>query len=115
VRRHRNDKNQAWHFLCESGFEKPRVCTNALTAIDVISSGRLFAGVAPGSHRGDYDAAGLPFEERWGMFFEAFDILARLWSGNDEPLAYSGRYYKLDGLTLKPRRSLEKNASSLIT
>lgn len=42
----------------------PIVCAKALAAIDILSSGRLFAGVGPGSHRGDYDACGIDFNER---------------------------------------------------
>ena len=46
----------------------PVVCAKALAAIDILSSGRLFAGVGPGSHRGDYDACGIDFCERWPRF-----------------------------------------------
>ena len=61
----------------------PVVCAKALSAIDILSSGRLFAaGVAPGSHKGDYDVCGIPFEERWKRFTEALQILRMVW--NDE-------------------------------
>jgi alkanesulfonate monooxygenase SsuD/methylene tetrahydromethanopterin reductase-like flavin-dependent oxidoreductase (luciferase family) len=43
----------------------PVVCAKALTGIDILSSGRLFAGVGPGSYKGDYDVCGIVFEERW--------------------------------------------------
>ena len=50
-------------------------------AIDILSSGRLFgAGVGPGSHKGDYDACGIPFEQRWSRFNEALEILYILWN-----------------------------------
>ena len=58
----------------------PVICANALSAIDILSSGRLFAaGVGPGSHKGDYDACGIPFEQRWSRFKEALEILHKLW------------------------------------
>ena len=42
----------------------PVICANALSAIDVLSSGRLFAaGVGPGSHKGDYEVCGIPFDQ----------------------------------------------------
>ena len=31
----------------------PFVCVKALTGIDILSSGRVFAGVGPGSYKGD--------------------------------------------------------------
>src|SRR5215218_10051304 len=61
----------------------PVVCAKALSAIDILSSGRLFAaGVGPGSYKGDYDVCGIPFEERWKRFTEALQILRMVW--NDE-------------------------------
>jgi alkanesulfonate monooxygenase SsuD/methylene tetrahydromethanopterin reductase-like flavin-dependent oxidoreductase (luciferase family) len=39
-----------------------------LAAIDTLSGGRLIAGVGPGSSPRDYDAVGIPFDERWPRF-----------------------------------------------
>src|SRR3712207_454853 len=61
----------------------PVVCAKALTAVDIISSGRLFAGVGPGSHRGDYGACGIDFSERWPRFSEALQILVKLLSNGN--------------------------------
>ena len=80
----------------------PVASVKLLTSIDILSSGRLFAGVGPGSHADDYAVVGIPFTERWGRFFESLDLLQKLWS-SEEPVVYSGRYYKLDGLSLRPR------------
>lgn len=61
----------------------PVICAKSLSAIDILSSGRLFAaGVGPGSHKGDYDVCGIPFEERWSRFNEALEILKMLWNNN---------------------------------
>src|SRR3954462_11433042 len=53
----------------------------ALAAIDVLSEGRLIAGVGPGSSAADYAAAGIPFEERWKRFDEAVAALRALLRG----------------------------------
>ena len=52
----------------------PIVCAKALAAIDILSSGRLFAGVGPGSHRGIMMHAelistkdGLDFQKHWRL------------------------------------------------
>ena len=39
-----------------------------LGALDHLSGGRVVAGVGPGSSARDYEAAGVPFEERWPRF-----------------------------------------------
>jgi alkanesulfonate monooxygenase SsuD/methylene tetrahydromethanopterin reductase-like flavin-dependent oxidoreductase (luciferase family) len=83
----------------------PVVCAKALTGIDILSSGRLFAGVGPGSYKGDYDVCGIGFEDRWKRFDEALQILNLLWeqeNENDE-VDYNGQYYKFKNITVAPR------------
>jgi alkanesulfonate monooxygenase SsuD/methylene tetrahydromethanopterin reductase-like flavin-dependent oxidoreductase (luciferase family) len=46
----------------------PAQSAKLLGAIDRLSGGRLVAGVGPGSSARDYEAAGVPFEERWPRF-----------------------------------------------
>src|ERR687884_245891 len=63
----------------------PVICAKSLSAIDILSSGRLFAaGVGPGSHKGDYDVCGIPFEERWKRFTEALQIMRMVWNDEEE-------------------------------
>ena len=85
----------------------PVVCAKALGAIDILSSGRLFAGVGPGSHIGDYDACGIDFNERWPRFSEALEILVKLLNSSNnysgEPLDYNGKYYTLKDMLLTPK------------
>jgi alkanesulfonate monooxygenase SsuD/methylene tetrahydromethanopterin reductase-like flavin-dependent oxidoreductase (luciferase family) len=49
----------------------PVPLAKALVALDVLSGGRVVAGVGAGSSERDYDAIGVPFEERWKRFDEA--------------------------------------------
>ena len=84
----------------------PVVSAKALAAIDILSSGRLFAGVGPGSHRGDYDACGIDFSERWPRFSEALQILVMLlnnYNSNSGSIDYKGKYYTLKETLLMPR------------
>jgi alkanesulfonate monooxygenase SsuD/methylene tetrahydromethanopterin reductase-like flavin-dependent oxidoreductase (luciferase family) len=87
----------------------PVVCAKALAAIDILSSGRLFAGVGPGSYRGDYEACGIDFNERWSRFSEALQMIVMILTssdnnnGNDMLFAYKGRYYTLKDALLTPK------------
>jgi alkanesulfonate monooxygenase SsuD/methylene tetrahydromethanopterin reductase-like flavin-dependent oxidoreductase (luciferase family) len=56
----------------------PAPLAKALTAVDVMSGGRVIAGVGPGSSARDYEAVGVPFEERWPRFDEAVAALRAL-------------------------------------
>jgi alkanesulfonate monooxygenase SsuD/methylene tetrahydromethanopterin reductase-like flavin-dependent oxidoreductase (luciferase family) len=101
----------------------PVICAKSLAAIDILSSGRLFAaGVGPGSHKGDYDVCGIPFEQRWSRFNEALEILHMLWNkGSEEEedddyyydnnirsttsshVDYAGKYYQLEKIPIAPK------------
>src|ERR671931_1176286 len=98
----------------------PVICAKSLAAIDILSSGRLFAaGVGPGSHKGDYDVCGIPFEQRWSRFNEALEILHILWNrGSEEDdydnhdksttsrtsyMDYTGKYYQFEKISVEPK------------
>ena len=85
----------------------PVICAKALAAVDILSSGRLFAGVGPGSSRGDYEACGIDFSERWPRFSEALEILGMLLTSNNNsisrPFNYKGKYYTLKDMLLTPK------------
>ena len=83
----------------------PVPLAKTLLALDLLSDGRVIAGVGPGSSQRDYDAAGVPFEERWERFDEAAAILRSLLRG--EPPPQIRRHYPVPDSQLAPgpRRS----------
>jgi alkanesulfonate monooxygenase SsuD/methylene tetrahydromethanopterin reductase-like flavin-dependent oxidoreductase (luciferase family) len=89
--------------VCLPVVRGPVQSAKMLAAIDVLSGGRLVAGVGPGSSARDYAAIGMPFDERWPRFEEAIHALRSLLSENGE--SFSGRFYSTDGLGLEPRPS----------
>jgi alkanesulfonate monooxygenase SsuD/methylene tetrahydromethanopterin reductase-like flavin-dependent oxidoreductase (luciferase family) len=70
----------------------PVPLAKALSALDLLSDGRVVAGAGPGSSERDYDAIGLPYDERWKLFDEAVATLRDLLRPDSE-------------LTPAPRRS----------
>ena len=77
----------------------PVPLAKTLAALDVLSDGRVIAGVGPGSSARDYDAVGVPFEERWERFDEAVAILRALLRGDPPP---ETRHYPLPDAPLAP-------------
>jgi alkanesulfonate monooxygenase SsuD/methylene tetrahydromethanopterin reductase-like flavin-dependent oxidoreductase (luciferase family) len=63
----------------------PIPLAKTLAAIDVLSEGRLIAALGPGSSKRDYDALGIPFDERWKRFEEAITTLRSLLEGKARP------------------------------
>ena len=78
----------------------PVPLAKTLAALDLLSDGRVIAGVGPGSSQRDYDAVGVPYEERWQRFDEAAAILRSLLRG--EPPPQTRRHYPLPDSQLAP-------------
>ena len=56
----------------------PVPLAKTLAALDLLSEGRVIAGVGPGSSERDYEAIGVPYEERWQRFEESTAMLREL-------------------------------------
>ena len=84
-----------------SALRGPVALAKTLAAIDILSGGRLIAGVGPGSSQRDYDAVGVPFDERWKRFEESVVVLRALLAG--APVPEGGRFYRVPAdLVLEP-------------
>ena len=79
----------------------PVATAKLLGSLDLLSDGRLLAGVGPGSSARDYAAVGIPFEERWARFEESVLVLRALLTPDAAP--HQGRYYSTQGIALEPR------------
>jgi probable F420-dependent oxidoreductase len=85
-------------------FRHPAVLAKELATLDVLSGGRLEAGLGAGFLRRDYEGGGIPFDapgERVGRLEESLRVLKGLFG--PEPLTYHGRHYRLDGLDSFPK------------
>ena len=78
----------------------PVQLSKALVALDILSEGRVIAGLGPGSSRLDYELIGVPFEERWPRFEEVIGLLRTLMRPGTT--AMSGTYYSLPQTELTP-------------
>src|ERR1700733_5037991 len=78
----------------------PVPLAKALVALDVLSGGRVIAGVGPGSSEPDYDAVGIPFHDRWKRFDESVRILRSLLRQESPP--DDTRYFTAPDLALRP-------------
>jgi alkanesulfonate monooxygenase SsuD/methylene tetrahydromethanopterin reductase-like flavin-dependent oxidoreductase (luciferase family) len=64
----------------------PAVLASTLTALHLLSEGRVVAGVGPGSSAADYALVGVPFEERWSRFDDALRSLRTHLQGSGIPV-----------------------------
>ena len=84
----------------------PVPLAKALAALDILSDGRLVAGVGPGSSDRDYNAVGISFDDRWKRFEEAVRILRALLRQERVPQAtrYSPRLISVGAGAAAERR-----------
>jgi alkanesulfonate monooxygenase SsuD/methylene tetrahydromethanopterin reductase-like flavin-dependent oxidoreductase (luciferase family) len=59
----------------------PAPVAKMLTTLAALAAGPVLGGLGPGSSRSDYDAVGMPFEERWARFDEALRAVRGLVRG----------------------------------
>jgi probable F420-dependent oxidoreductase len=78
----------------------PVALAKSLSALDLLSDGRLVVGVGPGSSARDYAAVGIPFEERWKRLEEAVRAMRALWHRGGS--AFKGEFYSTEGIVLEP-------------
>ena len=71
----------------------PVATAKLLAGLDVLSAGRVTAGLGPGSSERDYAHVGIPFDERWPRFDEAARALRALLRGE----SFRGHFYSADG------------------
>jgi alkanesulfonate monooxygenase SsuD/methylene tetrahydromethanopterin reductase-like flavin-dependent oxidoreductase (luciferase family) len=64
---------------------QPVVVAKALTTLAALAQGPVIGGMGPGSSRSDYAVVGIPFDERWGRFDEAFRVVRALVRGEECP------------------------------
>lgn len=79
---------------------EPIVLAKELAGIDLLSKGRLLVGVGVGYVKGEFDALGIPFEERGPRASEHIEVLRTLWT-SEQP-AFDGRFTKFSGIQSRP-------------
>ncbi len=82
-------------------YRNPFLTAKAVASLDVLSGGRVILGVAAGYLEGEFEALGVPFDERNELTDEALSILRRAWS--EDGLALEARHFRASGNTMRPR------------
>ena len=68
------------------------ILAKQLASMDLLSNGRLIMGLATGWYKREFDAVGVPFEQRGKIMDENLDILKRFWTEH----MVSGKFSRYD-------------------
>lgn len=77
----------------------PVTLAKTLASLATLADGPLIAGLGPGSSAADYEAVGVPFDQRWARFDEALPLIRALLHGAEPP---ASTFYPAEGLRLEP-------------
>jgi probable F420-dependent oxidoreductase len=78
----------------------PVILAKELSAVDVLSRGRLIFGVGVGYVKGEFDAIGVPFEERGPRTSEHIEAIRALWT--QEQPSFQGQFTSFEGIQSRP-------------
>ena len=79
----------------------PLVLAKELASVDVLSKGRLIFGVGVGYLGPEFDALGIPMEDRARRSVEYIEAMRAIWT-MDQP-EYEGTYVSFSGIQANPR------------
>ena len=82
----------------------PVVLAKELASLDLIAGGRLLLGMASGWYRREFDAVGVPFQERGRIMDRSLEVLHRLWTENQVNGEYPPHHLRGANLSPKPAR-----------
>jgi probable F420-dependent oxidoreductase len=81
-------------------FTAPALLAKALASLDVVSEGRLTAGLGMGWLPEEYAAAGVPYERRGARMDEYLRCLEALWT--QDPVEFAGEFYTVPRAHVAP-------------
>ena len=82
-------------------FYAPIVLAKMLTSIDILSDGRLDAGLGLGWSADEFAAAGVPIERRGARAEEFIEALTTIWTR--DPVEHHGEFYDIPASRVDPR------------
>jgi alkanesulfonate monooxygenase SsuD/methylene tetrahydromethanopterin reductase-like flavin-dependent oxidoreductase (luciferase family) len=79
----------------------PTPVAKQVSTLDHLTEGRFIFGVGVGGEfPKEYEACGVPLDERGARLSESLTILRKLWSG--EPVSHAGRFFNFEGVKMQP-------------
>ena len=79
----------------------PLVLAKELASVDVLSKGRLIFGVGVGYLAPEFEALGIPMEDRGPRSIEYIEAMRSIWHDNEPN--YEGKYVSFSGVNANPR------------
>ena len=82
-------------------FHNPVILAKRFATLDVLSEGRIIAGLGIGWSRDEYQVSNVPFNNRGKRADEFIQIMKKIWV--DETVEFKGEYYNIPASIIKPK------------
>jgi len=90
----------------------PVLLAKQLSTMDLLTDGRLIMGLASGWYKREFDAVGIPFEQRGKIMDENLEILVRFWT--EEMVSGEFTYHKIPAGVMYPKPAQKPRPPILI-
>jgi probable F420-dependent oxidoreductase len=82
-------------------FQNPVMLARRFATLDVLSGGRVIAGLGIGWSKDEYDASGTPYKHRGARADEYLQVLKRIWT--DDVVEFRGQFYNIPPSKIGPK------------
>jgi probable F420-dependent oxidoreductase len=82
-------------------FHNPVTLARRFATLDVLSGGRVIAGLGIGWSKDEYDVSGIPYRRRGTRADEYMQLLKRIWT--DDVVEFKGQFYNVPASKIGPK------------
>ncbi len=82
-------------------FHNPVTLARRFATLDVLSGGRVIAGLGIGWSKDEYDVSGIPYTHRGARADEYLQVLKRIWT--DDVVEFKGQFYNIPASKIGPK------------
>lgn len=82
-------------------FQNPIVLSKRITTLDILSDGRVIAGLGIGWSKDEYEVSGIPYKDKGTRADEYLQVLKKIWT--DDVVEFKGQFYNIPASRIGPK------------
>jgi probable F420-dependent oxidoreductase len=82
-------------------FQNPIVLSKRITTLDILSDGRVVAGLGIGWSKDEYEVSGIPYKDKGTRADEYLQVLKKIWT--DDVVEFKGQFYIIPASKIGPK------------
>ena len=82
-------------------WHNPVLLAEQIATLDLLSDGRVDAGIGKGYRQREFEGFSVPIEESDARFVECLEVMMKAWT-SDTPWSHKGTYWRYDDIVVEP-------------